>query len=92
MYFLWKAVLALKPKIKLSKNEFDHLGLAKHETTLAIYIEEKWDGVVRNYVESELSFLDSALRSMIEDEDSHEDFQLTRLKFSRRLSNLSSLL
>lgn len=51
-------------------------------------IEETWDNLIQNYLELESELLNSAIHSMVRSHGSYNDFQDTRLAFTRRLSNL----
>lgn len=87
-YYLWKAVLGATPRVPIEKDEYDDLLVSWGALGQIALIEEGWDDLVQNYLELEMELLQSAMRTMVLNHEDYHEFQQTRLRFARRLSNL----
>lgn len=87
-YGLLRNVLSSDAFIELSEKEFRELDLAKRDFVQAVYIEDKFDQVVENYLELEETLMHAALRFMVLQEGGYNEFQLERNLHNRRLTNL----
>jgi hypothetical protein len=87
-YFLWRAVLGNSPRLPLSESEYDALADAWKTIVAVLPFEEEFDSLLQNYIDLELAFLSTAMRSMVLSQNSMVEMRRVRLTFSRHLSNL----
>jgi len=76
--------------IVLSAIEFQGIQVAKRNLLEALFIEEKMDTVVENYLELENEILNSSARHMVQRDFSYLSAQAQRNLLSRRIINLLS--
>lgn len=74
--------------ISISQAEYDSIKEAKAGLEACLYIEQKFDFVVENYLELESTLLNAALRYMPQHRIGYASFQIELLLFNRRLINL----
>ena len=89
-YGLKRLVLGSKAFVPISENEYCAISEAQAGLFEAVFVEEKIDLVVENYLELETSFLDSTARNMVLKNQDYQWAQLERSLFNRRLANLLS--
>jgi hypothetical protein len=76
--------------VQISSEEFQEIKLAKANLLEAMFIEEKMDLVIENYLEFENDILASSARHMVQYDFSYLSAQVDRNLFARRLMNLLS--
>jgi hypothetical protein len=81
-------VLGSRAYVHISENEYQEIKNAKIALLESLFIEEKYDLVVENYLELEGSLLESVARHMILGGQDYSWFQVERSLFNRRLVNL----
>jgi hypothetical protein len=87
-YYLVRLVLGSKKSVPLSKERYASIREAKQGVLQCLYIEEKFDLVVENYLELEKALIDSVVRGMILRDRKKHRFDLERSLYNRRLINL----
>lgn len=87
-YYLMQAVLGRPPKLSLTEDEYAALQKAWAFMSVLMAIEEEWDCLIQNYIDLETELLGSALHWMIRNYNDYQKLNDTRLRLSRRLSNL----
>jgi hypothetical protein len=76
--------------VRLSTAEFEEIRAAKANLLEALFIEEKMDIIIENYLELENDILASSARQMVQTDFSYSSAQSQRNRFSRRIINLLS--
>jgi hypothetical protein len=76
--------------LPISEKEYGEIAEAKAGLLEVLFVEEKFDLVVENYLELELCFLDSTTKHMVLGNWDYQGFQVQRNLFNRRLVNLLS--
>jgi hypothetical protein len=76
--------------LPISEKEYEEIAEAKAGLLEALFVEEKFDLVVENYLELELCFLESTTKNMVLGNQDYQWFQVQRNLFNRRLVNLLS--
>ncbi len=89
-YGLTRMVLDSTAFVHISVDEYQKMKNAKDALFESLFIEEKYDLVVENYLEFEGSLLESVARHMILSGQDYRWFQMERSLFNRRLANLLS--
>jgi len=87
-YGLARLVLSSRAFVRISENEYQEIKNARSALFESLFIEEKYDLVVENYLEIERSLLESVVRNMILSGQDYRWFQMERSLFNRRLINL----
>jgi hypothetical protein len=83
-------VISSSAFVPISEKEYEEIATAKAGLLEALFVEEKFDLVVDNYLELESCFLDSTARIMVLRNQDYQWFQVQRNLFNRRLVNLLS--
>src|SRR5438874_20314 len=89
-YKLAREVLGSSAFIELSEAEYLQIKSAQKNLLEALFMEEKLDVVIDNYLELETDLLSSAARHMVQRNQDYIWFQTERNLLSRRLVNLLS--
>lgn len=76
--------------LSISEEEYHAITEAKEDLFKILFVEEKFDLVVENYLELETCFLDSAAQHMVRGIQDYEWSHCQRRLFNRRLANLLS--
>jgi hypothetical protein len=76
--------------LPISEKEYEEIAEAKAGLLEALFVEEKFDLVVENYLELELCFLETTTKNMVLGNQDYQWFQVQRNLFNRRLVNLLS--
>jgi hypothetical protein len=87
-YGITKLVGGFSGFIELSEEEFEATKTAKNSLLQILFIEEKFDLVLQNYLEYEAELLNSAARNMLFREESNSWIHSERNLISRRIVNL----
>lgn len=87
-YGLARIVLGSRAFVQLSENEYQAIKRAQEGLLESLFIEEKYDLVVENYLELEETLLESVVRHMILSGQDYRWFQVEHSLFNRRLVNL----
>jgi hypothetical protein len=87
-YELARDVLGSSASIELSEAEYLQLKSAQKNLLEALFMEEKLDVVISNYLELETDLLSSAARHMVQRNQDYIWFQTERNLLNRRLVNL----
>jgi len=87
-YFLWRTVMGCKHRVQISAEQYDDLADAVTTQWEALYIEQKYDFVIENYIEFEETILRCGLEHMILGRGEHKDFNVDSAHFNRRIMNL----
>lgn len=89
-YGLTRLVLGSWKFIGISEQEYAQIRKARENLLEALYLEEKFDVVVDNYLEFETDLLDSAASLMVRGVRSYTALQAERNRVNRRIINLVS--
>lgn len=89
-YGLARLVLGSPKFLSITEQEYVDIRQRRELLLEALFIEEKFDLVVDNYLEFEIDLLDSAARQMVRDVQSWTAFQAERNQMNRRVINLLS--
>jgi hypothetical protein len=89
-FALTKSVLGYKLFIAISEEEYQAISNAKKKLLEALYLEEKLDIVIENYLEFEMELLASSTRQMVNRGQNYSWFQEEINKLNRRVVNLLS--
>src|SRR5215467_1784110 len=76
--------------VVISAAEFQEIKIARANLLEALFIEEKMDIVIENYLEFETEILSSSARQMVQHDFSYFSAQSQRNLFSRRIMNFLS--
>lgn len=76
--------------VPISEKEYEQIASAKAGLLESLFVEEKFDLVMDNYLELESCFLDATARMMVLRNQDYQWFQVQRNLFNRRLVNLLS--
>ncbi len=87
-YGLVRLVLGSNKFVPISKEDYDSIREAKRGLLQCVFIEEKFDLVVENYLELEKTIMASVVRHMVQSERGKHRFDLERSLYNRRLVNL----
>jgi len=87
---LTRRVLGSSSFLAITESEFNALVSAKAGLLSTLFVEEKFDLLVENYLELENSLLDSTARFMVHRDHDYKSLQVERNQFNRRLVNLLS--
>ena len=86
--YLTKLVGEQQKFLELSKNEFDKLVSVRSKLFQALFIEEKLDLIIENYLEYEMELLSSSANHMLFGNQDWEWFTKDVNRVSRRIINL----
>lgn len=89
-YGITKLVLGFSEFIDISEQEYKNIKSCRDRLIEALYIEEKFDLIVENYLEYEMELLASSARHMVFRNQDYIWFQTERSLISRRIVNLLS--
>lgn len=89
-YGLQKDVLSSNAFVSITAEEYSRISAAKAGLLEVLFLEEKFDLLMENYLEFETALLDSSARMMLHRNQDYQWFQLERSLFNRRLVNLLS--
>ena len=87
-YILRKVVLGKVPEIKITAEEYEDLKIAKNILLNALAIEEKYEIVIRSYIDFERQILDTITIHMVRNPLDYKDFFEERLGLNIRLLNM----
>lgn len=87
---LTKRVAGSSSFLSITAEEFKALAAASEGHLSTLFVEEKFDLLIENYLELENAMLDSIGRHMVHQDQDYEWFQVERNLFNRRLVNLLS--
>ena len=87
-YLLRKVILGKVPEIEITAEEYTEFEKAKNILTNALAIEEKYEIVIRNYLEFEKQMLDTTITDMVRTTLGYPDFFEVHLGLNIRLINL----
>jgi hypothetical protein len=90
-YGLARLVFGSNRVLSINKSEYDGLSETKARLLDALFIEQKFDLVVENYLELEQELLSSTARFMLHGDTDYRWFALERALINRRLLNLLSV-
>lgn len=86
-YGLKRLVIASSSFLPISVETYQEIAKAKMVLREALYLEQKFDFIVENYIEFEEALLKSSFRDMVLGGQDHQWFQVTRATFDRRIMN-----
>jgi hypothetical protein len=89
-YGLARLLLGSPKFVAITEDEYTDIRRRREILREALFIEEKFDLVVDNYLEFETDLLDSAAREMVRGVSSWTAFQGERNQMNRRIVNLLS--
>jgi hypothetical protein len=89
-YLLAKRTLGSSVTIKITEQEYNKIKTAKNNLLEILYIEEKFDIFVDNYLEFEMDLLNYAARHMVRGINTHAGLQIGLNQINRRIINLLS--
>lgn len=89
-YGLTSLVLGKYPFVELSRSEYLEIKKAKKNLLNALFIEQKFDLVLDNYLEFETSLLDLTAKEMVRGAKDYSAFQTDTTLVNRRIINLLS--
>lgn len=89
-YLLAKRTLGSSVTIKITEQEYKKIKTAKNNLLEILYIEEKFDIFVDNYLEFEMDLLNYAARHMVRGIKTHTGLQIGLNQINRRIINLLS--
>jgi hypothetical protein len=89
-YGLARLVLGSPKFVSITEQEYADIRQRREFLLEALFIEEKFDLVVDNYLEFETDLLDSAAREMVRGVQTWTAFQAERNQMNRRVINLLS--
>lgn len=89
-FALTKAVLGFGLFIDITEEEYQTIIVSKNSLFEALYLEQKLDIVVEDYIEFEMELLSSATRQMVNRNQDYSWFQEEGNKINRRIVNLLS--
>jgi hypothetical protein len=89
-YGLARLVLGASKFVSMTEEEYFDIRRRREILLEALFIEEKFDLVVDNYLEFETDLLDSVAREMVRGVQSWTAFQAERNQMNRRIVNLLS--
>lgn len=89
-FALTKAVLGYGVLVDISEKEYQAISDSKNGLFEALYLEQKMDIVVEDYIEFEMELLASTTRQMVNRNQDYSWFQEEGNKINRRLVNLLS--
>lgn len=89
-YLLAKRTLGSSVAIKITEQEYKKIKTAKNNLLEILYIEEKFDIFVDNYLEFEMDLLNYAARHMVRGIKTHTGLQIGLNQINRRIINLLS--
>ena len=87
-YCLTQKILGSRVFVTISKNEYDAIQQAREGTLECLFLEEKYDLVVENYLELETALLEIVARNIILRSHSYKKLHLERGLMDRRFANL----
>jgi hypothetical protein len=87
-YVITKSVINFSRVIEISEQDFLIIKAARSRLAEYLYIEEKFDLVVENYLEFETELLTSSVRHMLPRDQDYKWFQNHRTRLNRRIVNL----
>ncbi|WP_312514960.1 hypothetical protein [Massilia sp.] len=86
-YFLKRSALSWPFKLTITPEQFEELNCAVQLQLEALYIEQKYDFVVENYLEFEETILQCGLKYMILDNQDRLSINVETALFNRRIMN-----
>src|SRR5882672_4620600 len=90
-YGLTRLVIGSAAMDPISERDYSELATAKTGLLEALFLEEKFDLVVENFLELETELLSSTARYMVHGKADYGWFQIERNLINRRLLNLLSV-
>jgi len=90
-YGLARLVLGSRALVPITEGSYSELEVARTGLLEALFLEEKFDLVIENFLELETELLSSAARYMVHGETNFGWFQIERNLINRRLVNLLSV-
>jgi hypothetical protein len=89
-YFITKIPVGIYPQLPISADRYNEIRSARNVRLHALYLEQKYDFLVENFVEFEDALLKESLREMTMQRYDFSDYSVTRGHFNRRIMNLLS--
>jgi len=89
-YGLTQLVSGHKAFIEIKKDEYLSITNSMKNILESIYIEQKYDLLIENFREYEMSLLYSSSAQMLFRHQNYEWFQIERMKIIRKISNILS--
>ena len=89
-FALTKAVLGCGLFIDITEKEYQAISISKNGLFESLYLEQKLDILVENYIEFEMELLASSTRKMVNCNQNYSWFQEEGNKINRRIVNLLS--
>lgn len=89
-YGLTRKVLGRSDFISISKDEYDSIRRAREGIFESLFLEEKYDLIVENYLEFETTMQEITARAMIRLDHSYHTSHLERMLTDRKIANLLS--
>jgi len=89
-YLLAKRTLGSSVTVKITEQEYKKIKTAKNNLLEILYIEEKFDIFIDNYLEFEMDLLNYAARHMVRGIKTHAGLQIGLNQINRRIINLLS--
>lgn len=90
IYKLCRRILGSSTTVEISSQQFREIERARDCLIECLYIEEKFNLIVDNYLEFEVDLLEGAARNMVGSLSKYSEFQIDRSRINRRLINLLS--
>lgn len=87
-FYLRKNALAQPQKVEITQEQFDDIRCAVNIQVESLYIEQKYDFVMENYLEFEESILQCGLSDMLFGGRDRKEFNADTALFNRRIMNL----
>lgn len=87
-YYIGKLVWGASDKLPITLEKFNQIKSAVQIQMEALYIEQKYDFIVQNYIEFEETLLRAGLQDMILSGQEIQWFHVNRALFDRRIMNL----
>ena len=87
-YFLWRTVLGCKHRVQITAEQYSDLDDAVTTLWENLYLEQKYDFVIENYIEFEETILRCGLEHMVLGRTDNKSFEADTANFNRRIMNL----
>lgn len=89
-YGITQLVMSSPGFVEITEQEYQAIKLARHHLFETLYLEQKFDLVMENYIEYETEMLSSSTRFMVFGFQDHPFLQNVNVLISRRIINLLS--
>lgn len=88
MQYLARTVLGSSFRLPITSTQFEELDNAKNIQWEALYLEQKYDFVIENYIEFEEAILRCGLEDMVLGRNDSRSFNIDTALFNRKIMNL----